>query len=50
VPQKLFLFGLIVTCITILTFTWMVRDSLCELHIKQGSMEVAAILAYEVKR
>jgi len=47
--RKLLLYGLIVVCITILTFTWMVRDSLCEIRIKQGGTEIAAFLNYEVK-
>lgn len=47
-PQKLYC--LIVTCITILTFTLMMRNSLCEVHIKKGDLEVAAMLAYEVNR
>ncbi|WMY76418.1 Hok/Gef family protein [Buttiauxella selenatireducens] len=49
-PQKLCIASLVVVCITILIFTWMVRDSLCELHIKGGNTELAAILAYEVRR
>ncbi|POP41254.1 hypothetical protein CHU32_23205 [Superficieibacter electus] len=28
----------------------MVRDTLCELHLKRGNTEFAAILACEVKR
>ncbi|KAA1048255.1 type I toxin-antitoxin system toxin HokA [Pseudocitrobacter sp. 73] len=43
-PQKYLLFSLVVICFTLLLFTWMVRDSLCELHIKQGSNELAAFL------
>lgn len=31
-------YSLIVICFTLLFFTWMIRDSLCELHIKQGVM------------
>ena len=49
-PQKYLLFGLIVICFTILLFTWMVRDSLCELHFRQEKTELAAVLAYEAKR
>lgn len=49
-PQKFCITGLVVICFTILIFTWMVRDSLCELHIKGGNTELAAVLAYEVKR
>ncbi|EDJ3199868.1 small toxic polypeptide [Salmonella enterica subsp. enterica serovar Poona] len=33
---------------TILALVWMVRGSLCELHIKQGSIELSAYLACEV--
>lgn len=44
-PQKPLLSTLIVVCVTILLFTLMVRGSLCELHIKQGATELAAILA-----
>ncbi|HCC7647375.1 TPA: Hok/Gef family protein, partial [Escherichia coli] len=29
VPQRTFLMMLIVICVTILCFVWMVRDSLC---------------------
>ncbi|MDF2221092.1 type I toxin-antitoxin system toxin HokA [Escherichia coli] len=36
-------------CCTLLFFTWMIRDSLCELHIKQGSYELAAFLACNLK-
>ncbi|WP_413529704.1 Hok/Gef family protein [Rahnella inusitata] len=48
--RKLVLYGLIVICFTLLAWTWMVRDSLCELHIKQGLTEIAAVLSYEIKR
>ncbi|WP_394799266.1 Hok/Gef family protein [Photobacterium damselae] len=34
---------------TILGFTFMVRDSLCELQIKDGQTIFLAKLAYEVK-
>ncbi|MDU5857593.1 MAG: type I toxin-antitoxin system toxin HokA [Escherichia coli] len=44
-PQKYRLLSLIVICFTLLFFTWMIRDSLCELHIKQ----VAAFLACNLK-
>ena len=46
---KTALIGLIVICITILSFTWMVRDSLCELQIKDGNTVFLATLAYESK-
>ncbi|EPB6543502.1 TPA: type I toxin-antitoxin system toxin HokA [Escherichia coli] len=40
---------LIVICFTLLFFTWMIRDSLCELHIKQENYELAAFLACKLK-
>ena len=48
-PQKYRLLSLIVICFTLLFFTWMIRDSLCELHIKQGCYELAAFLACNLK-
>lgn len=48
-PQKYRLLSLIVICCTLLFFTWMIRDSLCELHIKQESYELAAFLACNLK-
>lgn len=41
---------LIVICVTILCFVWMVRDSLCGLRLQQGNTVLVATLAYEVKR
>ncbi|MGI5628800.1 Hok/Gef family protein [Escherichia coli] len=32
-PQKYRLLSLIVICFTLLFFTWMIRDSLCELQV-----------------
>ncbi|WP_176487839.1 Hok/Gef family protein [Candidatus Regiella insecticola] len=43
--RRLILYGLVVICVTILVFTWMVRGSLCELNIKQGNTEFSAVLA-----
>lgn len=48
-PQKYRLLSLIVICFTLLFFTWMIRDSLCELHIKQENYELAAFLACKLK-
>lgn len=48
-PQKYRLLSLIVICFTLLFFTWMIRDSQCELHIKQESYELAAFLACKLK-
>lgn len=44
------LYGVIAVCLTLLLFTWMVRDSLCEIRISQGNTEFAAFLNYEVRR
>ncbi len=49
-PQRTFLMMLIVVCVTILCFVWMVRDSLCGLRLQQGNTVLVATLAYEVKR
>ena len=49
-PQKYLLFGLIVICFTVLLLTWMVRDSLYELQLRQGNSELVAFLACEIKR
>lgn len=48
--RRSYVLCLVVVCFTILTFVWMVRGSLCELHIKQGSTELTAYLAYEVEQ
>ncbi|BBV74906.1 Hok/Gef family protein [Klebsiella electrica] len=47
---KYALVAIIVLCITVLGFTLMVRGSLCELNIKERSMEFKAVLAYEPKK
>lgn len=47
--RKLVLYGLIVVCLTLLAFTWMVRGSLCEIRVQQGDTEFAAFLNYEVR-
>jgi len=49
-PKRTLLLGLFLICTTLLIFTWMVRDSLCELHFRQEKTELAAVLAYEEKR
>ncbi|EIO4564162.1 Hok/Gef family protein [Vibrio parahaemolyticus] len=45
--NKTALLGLIVICITILCFTWITRDSLCELQYRNGNSVISATLAYE---
>ncbi len=46
-PQRTFLIMLIVVCVTILCFVWMVRDSLCGFRVEQGNTVLVATLAYE---
>jgi Hok/gef family. len=41
---------IIVLCFTVLGFTLMVRDSLCELSIRERGMEFKAVLACESKK
>ncbi|HEC8369065.1 TPA: Hok/Gef family protein [Salmonella enterica subsp. enterica serovar Muenchen] len=48
--RKNYAFCLVGVCFTILMFVWLVRGSLCELHIKQGNTELSAYLAYEVEQ
>ncbi|HDD9626654.1 TPA: Hok/Gef family protein [Escherichia coli] len=45
-PQRTFLTMLIVVCVTILCFVWMVRDSLCGFRVEQGNTVLVATLAY----
>ncbi|EMB9090109.1 Hok/Gef family protein [Klebsiella michiganensis] len=47
---KYALVAIVVLCITVLGCTLLVRSSLCELSIKERSMEFKAVLAYESKK
>lgn len=47
---KYALVAIVVLCLTVLGFTFVVRNSLCELSIKERGMEFKAILAYEPKK
>ncbi|MGU5952157.1 type I toxin-antitoxin system Hok family toxin [Klebsiella pneumoniae] len=38
---------MLIVCLTLLIFTYLTRKSLCEIRLKDGQREVAAILAYE---
>ncbi len=49
-PQNTFVYCLLIVCITVLAFTLITHKSLCELRLKDGNKEVAAILAYESER
>ncbi len=42
--RKLVFFSLIVLCLTLLVFTWMVRGSLCEIRVQQGNTVMVALL------
>ncbi|KFK92731.1 MULTISPECIES: Hok/Gef family protein [Serratia] len=41
---------LVVICATVISLVWITRSKICELRIRSGNMEVAAILAYESER
>ncbi|EEV5624416.1 Hok/Gef family protein [Escherichia coli] len=40
--RRNYVFCLVVVCCTILVLVWMVRGSPCELHIKQGNIDLLA--------
>ncbi|QDN33044.1 Hok/Gef family protein [Escherichia coli] len=44
------LVAVIVLCLTVLGFTLLVRDSLCEFTVKERNIEFKAVLAYEPKK
>ncbi|KAA5927839.1 MULTISPECIES: type I toxin-antitoxin system Hok family toxin [Pantoea] len=46
-PQDSVIWCLVIVCLTILVFTLLTRHSLYELRIRDGSREVAAVMAYE---
>lgn len=48
--QERVVLRLMIICMTLIALIWITRGSLCELRIKLGDTEVAAILAYESKR
>ncbi|MDV7022128.1 MULTISPECIES: Hok/Gef family protein [Enterobacteriaceae] len=41
---------LLVICVTLLCFIWMVKDRLCEFTLKEQNNELRAVLAYEAGR
>ena len=49
-PNKRSLLKLVVICATVISLAWITRSTLCELRIRSGTTEVAAILAYESER
>ncbi|HED4271289.1 Toxin HokB [Klebsiella pasteurii] len=46
-PRSTLLWCVLIVCFTLLIFTYLTRKSLCEIRLKDGQREVAAILAYE---
>jgi protein HokC/D len=49
-PDKRSVLKPIVICATVISLAWITRSQLCELRIRSGNTEVAAILAYESER
>ncbi|HEX4502468.1 MAG TPA: Hok/Gef family protein [Scandinavium sp.] len=47
---KYALVAIMVLCITVLGFTLLVRETLCELSVKERGMEIRAVLAYESRK
>jgi protein HokE len=47
---KYALVAVIVLCLTVLGFTLLVGDSLCEFTVKERNIEFRAVLAYEPKK
>ncbi len=47
---KYALVAVIVQCLTVLGFTLLVGDSLCEFTVKERNIEFKAVLAYEPKK
>ncbi|VYU79616.1 type I toxin-antitoxin system Hok family toxin [Metakosakonia massiliensis] len=46
-PRNGFIGCVLIVCITLLIFTWLVRKSLCEIRYRDADREVAALMAYE---
>lgn len=46
-PNQPIVLCILIVCLTLLIFTWLTQNSLCELRMKDGTREVSAILAYE---
>ncbi|MCO4158313.1 Hok/Gef family protein [Citrobacter amalonaticus] len=47
---KYALMAVIALCITVLGFTLLVRDSLCEFSVRERGIEFKSVLAYESKK
>lgn len=46
-PRSSVTWCVLIVCLTLLIFTYLTRSRLCEVRLKDGSREVAAVLAYE---
>ncbi|MBZ7306557.1 type I toxin-antitoxin system Hok family toxin [Klebsiella oxytoca] len=46
-PRSTLLWCVFIVCLTLVIFTCLTRDRLCEVRLKDGDREVAASLAYE---
>ncbi|NCH98248.1 type I toxin-antitoxin system Hok family toxin [Cronobacter dublinensis] len=46
-PRNALIWCVLIVCLTLLIFTYLTRNSLCELRLKDGDREFAAFLAYE---
>ncbi|ECT8941858.1 type I toxin-antitoxin system Hok family toxin [Salmonella enterica] len=46
-PRSSLIWCVLSVCITLLIFTGLTRNRLCEVRLKDGEREVAASLAYE---
>ncbi|MBA1824232.1 type I toxin-antitoxin system Hok family toxin, partial [Escherichia coli] len=46
-PKNALTWCLLIVCCTLLIFTYLTRNRLCEVRLKDGDREVTASLAYE---
>lgn len=46
-PRNALVWCVLIVCLTLLIFTCLTRNRLCEIRLKDGNREVAANLAYE---
>ena len=43
-PNQPVVLCVLIVCLTLLIFTWLTRNSLCELRLKDGTREVSALI------
>ncbi|EHT7754899.1 type I toxin-antitoxin system Hok family toxin [Escherichia coli] len=46
-PNQPVVLCVLIVCLTLLIFTWLTRNSLCELRLKDSTREVSAVMDYE---